>query len=82
MSRIQKLAERLQRKPNDFTWNELIRLMRFLGFELIEGRGSRVKLYHANNDCLVHLHKPHPGNILKPYIIERILDTLYIEELI
>jgi hypothetical protein len=39
------------------------------GFIKLEGAGSAVKFYHQKKDILINLHKPHPSNILKIYIV-------------
>ena len=44
-----------------------------LGFIAHQGRGSRVKFYNKQRDCLIQLHKPHPAKILKRYVIEVLL---------
>ena len=54
------------------TFNELEALLGSCGFEKIEGAGSAVKFYHRQKDVLINLHKPHPSNILKVYLIKQI----------
>lgn len=78
MSKKDKLTERLKRRPRDFTWSELERLLFGLGYaENKKGKtgGSRRKFLHANAPTIV-LHKPHPTEILKAYQIDQILETL------
>ncbi len=82
MGKSIKLIARIKSHPKDFTWNELKTLLKQLGFKEIQGSGSRVKFYHQNNDRLIQLHKPHPKNILKPYVIREVLDILNREKLI
>ena len=62
--------------PADFSWDELVRLLKNLGFQEIQGSGSRVKFYHQQRDRLIQLHKPHPAKILKRYMIKEILEIL------
>ncbi|MDY0221696.1 MAG: type II toxin-antitoxin system HicA family toxin [Desulfobacterium sp.] len=76
MSQKDKLLKRLFSKPKDFTWKELKKLMETLGYKLIEGSGSRVKFYKESPRSLINLHKPHPGNIIKSYVISNIIETL------
>jgi len=76
MARTKKLIQRLKSKPQDFTWQELVTLLSQLGFDQVQGGGSRVKFYHQRRDCLIQLHKPHPARILKHYAIKEVLDTL------
>lgn len=47
-----------------------------LGFIKIEGVGSAVKFYNKSKDILINLHKPHPSNILKIYLIKQIQNKL------
>jgi len=74
MSKIQKLIEKIQEKPKDFTWDELVRLLSYFGYsELKSGKtgGSRRK-FGNKEKYIISLHKPHPGNIVKGYVIEQI----------
>ncbi|WP_434340202.1 type II toxin-antitoxin system HicA family toxin [Motilimonas cestriensis] len=75
MSKHDKLLERLQTKPKDFTWDELSSLLPRLEFTVLQGSGSRVKFVHKTGQ-IISLHKPHPGNIIKPYIIKNVLQVL------
>ena len=43
--------------------------------------GSAKKFKNENND-LINFHKPHPGNIIKSYVINQILEKLEINGLI
>jgi predicted RNA binding protein YcfA (HicA-like mRNA interferase family) len=78
MSRRDKLVARLQERPNDSTWNELSTLLKSLGYRQAKpGRtgGSRRRFVHPTL-ATVTLHKPHPKNVLKMYVIEDILEFL------
>lgn len=84
MGRRDKLIARLKSKPKDFTWEELTRLLEGLGYrEATAGKtgGSRRRFLHATAPVIA-LHKPHPGNIIKMYVIEDVLRILTEEELI
>ncbi len=77
MSKKEKLVARLLSQPRNFTYNEAKTLMGLLGFEESnKGRtsGSRVEFYYE--DYSVILHKPHPGNELKPYQIRQLIEYL------
>ena len=78
MSRREKLLEKLKKEPppRDFTWNDLRALLSSLGFDDKQGNGSRVKFIHPKLSYPVILHKPHPGNELKLYIIEQVKGAL------
>ena len=79
MSRNEKLIEKLLSRPKDFTYDELKKLLNGLGFiEDSKGKssGSRVAFYHEQTKRIIWLHKPHPGNELKRYQIDLVLEVL------
>lgn len=79
MSKIEKLITKFLKVPKDLTWEELVRILKYKGyFEKIgKGKtgGSRIKFINSEND-IINLHKPHPGNIVKQYVIRQILEKL------
>lgn len=77
-----KLIHRFLSKPKDFTYQELIRLLRSLGYEEIQGSGSRIVFYNSELRHSIKLHKPHPGNIMKMYQIRLIIQELKIKGLL
>ena len=81
MSKMEKLAARFKTKPKDFTWDEMTRMLKCLGYEEIRGSGSRRKFIHDNCQ-LIALHKPHPRKILKMYQIEQVYTVLNEEDLL
>ena len=79
MGRNDKLLERIIRRPKDFTYDELRRLL--AGLQCIEDSGgktsgSRVAFIHQPTQAILRLHRPHPGNELKAYQIELVLGFL------
>jgi hypothetical protein len=74
MSKNDKLVSRLFSYPKDFTYNELKTLLLSFGYNEIQGAGSRVCF--SNGIHKIKLHKPHPGNILKRYQLDLIIDAL------
>lgn len=74
MSKKDKLIKRFLEIPpkKDLTFNELETLLLSCGFSKIDGAGSAVKFYHEEKDVLINLHKPHPSNILKVYLVKQI----------
>lgn len=79
MSRIEKLIRKLLSCPKDLTFDELCRIFRFYGYELSEkGNGSRVLF--IKGDKRFRMHKPHPDNIVKPYIIIEAISFLTDQE--
>jgi hypothetical protein len=76
MGKTEKLLERLRSYPSDFTYEEMTTLLGRLGYRAVEGSGSRVAFVHAKSGHIIRLHKPHPGNILKRYQMEYLVETL------
>jgi len=79
MSKDQKLIVRLLKKPKDFTYNELCRVLNSLGYEESQSgktSGSRVAFIDKSTNHIIRLHKPHPSNELKQYQIELVIEEL------
>jgi predicted RNA binding protein YcfA (HicA-like mRNA interferase family) len=76
MSQNRKLLDRLMRKPKDFTWAELEKVLEALGYEQEKGSGSRRKFYNKTTNAVISLHEPHPQKELKAYQIREVLDHL------
>ncbi|TSA54591.1 MAG: type II toxin-antitoxin system HicA family toxin [Planctomycetaceae bacterium] len=84
MGRKDKLLARLQQRPKDFTWGELAALLSSFGYKQAKSGktgGSRRRFVHPTA-ATITLHKPHPGNTLKMYIIDDILEVLKKENLL
>lgn len=68
MSKIEKLLQRFLSKPKDFTFEEIRKLLKSLGYEEAKtgkASGSRVAFYNAEIDDMIKFHKPHPSQIIK-----------------
>lgn len=79
MTKLEKLKIRILSRPSDFTFDELDSLLKNLGYveqKLGKTAGSRKAYYHYEIKSLIRLHKPHPGNILKKYVVDMVVDTL------
>ena len=84
MTQRDKLILRFRARPGDFTWQELVRLLNGVGYrEVRTGRsgGSRRRFIHPGAPA-ISLHKPHPGSIVKRYVIDDVLRLLTDEKLI
>ena len=84
MGTKEKLITRFTALPTDFTWEEMRRLLMSLGYEPgNKGKtsGSRV-IFKSNDKKPIMLHKPHPGNIIKSYVMKQVYDYLKNEGLI
>lgn len=78
MSSKDKLIARFLALPSDFTFDELERLLKLLGYtKSNKGKtsGSRV-LFKDKDGHPIMLHKPHPGNIVKHYALCQVLEEL------
>jgi hypothetical protein len=80
MSRSEKLLVRLLSQPNDFTYSELRTLLGLFGYEEEQGAWSRVCF--KSKTYKIKLHKPHPGNLLKQYQVNLIVEELKKEGLL
>lgn len=79
MAKFEKLLEKLLSRPKDFTWDELVTLLRKFGYlETKTGRtgGSRRKFLDPTSNHIISLHKPHPKEILKSYQIDQVVEAL------
>lgn len=84
MGTKEKLIARFITLPNDFTWEEMRRMLTALGYaEGNKGKtsGSRV-IFKEEGLKPIMLHKPHPGNIIKSYVMKQVYDYLKNEGLI
>jgi len=84
MGTKEKLIERFRSIPSDFTFDELVRLLKIFGYERSnKGRssGSRV-LFKDANGAPIMLRRPHPGNIVKEYALKQVFEELKSRNLI
>ena len=83
MSTKDKLIERFKRKPKDFTWQELVRLLGMFGFEIDnKGKTSGSRTVFVKDDDEIEVHKPHPSNVIKDYVMKKVLNFLIEKEFI
>ncbi|MBP7471147.1 MAG: type II toxin-antitoxin system HicA family toxin [Flavobacterium sp.] len=78
MSKVEKIIEKLKSKPKDYTWDEMLKVLNYFGFEqMAQGKtgGSRRKLMNGNKQ-IISLHEPHPQKVLKWYQLDIIIDFL------
>jgi predicted RNA binding protein YcfA (HicA-like mRNA interferase family) len=78
MSRQEKLTSRLLSIPNDFTWDELIKVLATFGYKEVKGgkTGGSRRRFIDDNKNVITLHKPHPANIVKNYAIREVIEHL------
>ena len=83
MSTKDKLIERFKKQPRNFTWEELVRLFGFFGFDVYnKGKTSGSRVIFSNGEKEFIMHKPHPRNIINmasmTNILEFLIDNKYI----
>jgi hypothetical protein len=73
VSTKEKLIERFKRQPKDFTFEELVRLFQIFGFTIDnKGKTSGSRIVFLNEDKMFGIHKPHPSNIIKEYVMKEV----------
>ena len=84
MGTKEKLVARFLNLPNDFTWEEMRRLLTALGYQPCnKGKTSGYRVIFKGEDRKpIMLHKPHPGNIIKSYVMKQVCEYLKNEGLI
>jgi len=77
MSTKEKLIKRFIRQPKDFTWDELVQLFGIFGFTIDnKGKTSGSRALFIKDSEAHTVHKPHPSNILKGYVMKQVFDFL------
>lgn len=80
-----KLIRRFLASPKDFTYDEVLRLFGIFGYhESNKGgtSGSRVEFISEDGQSSYIMHKPHPGNIIKGYMMKQLHDFVKVNRLI
>lgn len=65
--------------PSDFTYGELRQVLSAYGFQEITGgktTGSAVKFKNEKTGEKIYLHKPHPGDIVKKYVLQEVIRVI------
>ncbi len=77
MSQKDKLVARLLKKPKDFTFDEMVSLLAYFGYNLKQGgTGSGVKFTRNNSNEVINFHKPHPNGVIKRYVLDQVVEKL------
>ncbi len=77
MSKKDKLIDKLLKKPKDFTFDEMVSLLSYFGYELKQGgTGSGVKFIKNDSNKVINFHKPHSSGILKKYVLNLVIEKL------
>lgn len=72
-----KLIQRFKELPNDFTWTELVRLFGIFGYEISnKGKTSGSRVIFKKVESAYTAHKPHPGSVVKSYVMKQVYEFL------
>lgn len=79
MSKHEKLRQKLLRTPVNFTYHEMVTLLKGYGYSPEDrglSSGSAVMFYNEETGDKIMFHKPHPEKELKKYILNMIIGKL------
>ena len=84
MSKHDKNLKRLCANPTpaDIKWDDLVGVLKHLGYTLITGAGSRRKFYHKGRDALIICHQPHPSPDVDKGCVANVVEHLKIHKFI
>ena len=86
MSTKEKLIARFKTLPKDFSFDELVRLLSGLGYEVSnKGKtfGSRVRFLNKEKQLIIDIHRPHTsGAPIKEMALKDIYNKLISNDLI
>ncbi|MBQ9814326.1 MAG: type II toxin-antitoxin system HicA family toxin [Lachnospiraceae bacterium] len=72
-----KAIERLKKLPKDYTFSEARSLLRSLGYiEDDKGSTSGSRVCFHSEKGRINLHKPHPADIMKGYMVKQLKEFL------
>lgn len=79
MDKKDKLLQRFRTLPRDFTFDEMVAVFKGCGFSLSNKgatSGSRIDFINENDGNSYIMHKPHPSNIIKGYVMRQVYSFL------
>jgi len=79
MGTKEKLIERFRHLPKDFTFEETVKLLGVFGYDVHNKgatSGSRIRFKNAQTGLYIDIHKPHPGSIMKEWMMKAIFQHL------
>ncbi len=85
MSSKAKLTRRFLSMPSDFTFDELVSFLKAFGYEMDDrGRtsGSAVRFHNEELNSDIYIHRPHPDNTVKKYVLKGVREKLREEGLL
>ena len=85
MSTQDKLIKRFSAMPKDFTFDDMMRLFAAFGFEVDNKggtSGSRLALINSERGLSYNMHRPHPDNAIKMYVMRQVMEFMVENRLI
>lgn len=79
MGTKEKLVERFKKLPKDFTFEETVRLLSFYEYQIQNKgatSGSRIRFKNIKSGNYIDIHRPHPGSIMKEWMMKTIYEHL------
>lgn len=79
MGSKEKLIERFKKQPKDFTFEETLSLLGYFGYvKHNKGvtSGSRIRFKNEETGQYIDIHRPHPGSIMKAWMMKAIYQHL------
>lgn len=74
-----KLIYRFCKLPKDFTYDETVKLLSGFGYNVHNKGvtfGSRIRFKNDQTGQYIDIHKPHPGSIMKEWMMKSIYQHL------
>lgn len=79
MGSREKLIEHFCKQPKDFIFDEVLKLLSGFGYEVHNKgatSGSRIRFKSERTGQYIDIHKPHPGSIMKEWMMKTIYQHL------
>ena len=79
MGSKEKLIERFKKQPKDFTFEETLSLLGYFGYvKHNKGAtsGSRIRFKNEETGQYIDIYRPHPGSIMKAWMMKAIYQHL------
>lgn len=78
MKKKQKLLDAFLAKPlkRNLRFRDLAALFQSLGYELINKDGSRVSFWNRDTGDVFDMHRPHPDDLLKLYVVKKVREKI------
>lgn len=76
MGAKEKLVERFKKQPKDFIFDESLRLLGYTKHNKGATLGSRIRFKNEETGQYIDIHRPHPGSIMKAWMIKAIYQHL------